>query len=213
MTRIFLGILAAVVLLGTGAWLSWYWQAPSEQQRQVEATVLLERVREVCQLVTVEAQLSEIYNETNIREVTLYLPIPTQWEFSKSALLEVQAKVLVGYDMEQVSITIDSAEQLIILSNLPEPTILAIDHQLQYRNLEESFFNSFSPADYTQLNANAKAVIRDKANQSGLLEQARTQGNAMLNAIEFMAMSMGWKVAYREADGSLRLPVEEVIAK
>jgi hypothetical protein len=208
MRRIFLGVILAVALLGLGAWLSWRWQAPGESRQQVEATVLLERVREVCQLVTVEAQLNEVYNETNIREVTLYLPIPTQWEFSKRAMLEVQARVLVGYNMEQVSIKIDSTAKLITLSNLPEPTILAIDHELKYRDLEESFFNSFSPEDYTQLNANAKAVIREKAATSGLLEEAREQGNAMLNAIEFMARSMGWEVAYQQADGQL-LPATE----
>ncbi|RME95015.1 MAG: DUF4230 domain-containing protein [Bacteroidetes bacterium] len=206
MKRIFLGIFIALALLGLGAWLSWRWQDADEPAKEVEATVLLERVREVCQLVTVEAQLSEVYNETNLREVTLYLPIPTQWQFSKRAMLEVQAKVLVGYDMEQLSITIDSAAKLITLSNLPEPTILAIDHELKYRDLDESFFNSFTPEDYTQLNANAKAVIREKAVAAGLLEDARQRGNAMLNAIEFMAANMGWRVAYRQADGTLRLP-------
>jgi hypothetical protein len=170
----------------------------AQETKQVEAAVLLERIREVCQLVTVEATFSELYTETNLKEVTLYLPIPTYWEFSKKALLEVRGRVLVGYDMEQLSINVDSTKRQITLNNLPEPTILAIDHEIKYRNLEESFFNSFTPEDYTQLNRNAKAVLRKKAEEGDLLDQARAEGNAMLQAISFMAESIGWKVIYNQ---------------
>ena len=176
-----------------------------EERKEVESTVLLERVREVCQLVTVEGTFTELYNETNIKEVTLYLPIPTYWEFSKKALLEVKGRVLVGYDMEQVTIKIDSAAGQIVLSNLPQPSILAVDHEIAYRNLEESFFNGFTPEDYTQLNRNAKAVLTEKAQEAGLLEKAAAEGNAMLDAIRFMAESVGWEAIFNEAAPTPRL--------
>jgi len=185
-----------------GLWISYQWfGSKSRESQQVESTVLLERIREVFQLVTVEGQFSELYTETNIKEVTLYLPIPTYWEFSKKALLEVKGKVLVGYDMEQVSIKVDSMSRQIVLNNLPEPSILAIDHEISYRNLEESFFNSFTPEDYTQLNRNAKEVLRRKAEESDLLNKAREEGNAMLDAITFMAQSIGWEVIYDKEAG------------
>ncbi len=195
-SKLGLGILLTLVFF-VGLWISYQWfGAKSRESKQVESTVLLERIREVCQLVTVEGQFSELYTETNLKEVTLYLPIPTYWEFSKKALLEVKGRVLVGYDMEQVSIKVDSMSRQIVLYNLPEPSILAIDHEISYRNLEESFFNSFTPEDYTQLNRNAKEVLRRKAEESNLLDKAREDGNAMLDAITFMAQSIGWEVIY-----------------
>lgn len=195
-SRLGLIILLMLVFL-LGGWISYkLLNTRPKESKQVEATVLLERVREVCQLVTVEGQFSELYTETNLKKVTLYLPIPTYWEFSKQALLEVKGRVLVGYDMEQVSIKVDSFNRQIVLRNLPEPSILAIDHEISYRNLEESFFNSFTPEDYTQLNRNAKEVLRRKAEQSDLLEKARQEGNAMLEAISFMAEAIGWEVVY-----------------
>lgn len=205
-SKLGLGILLALVFLA-GLWMSYQWfnSRPRESQ-QVESTVLLERVREVCQLVTVEGQFTELYTETNLKEVTLYLPIPTYWEFSKQALLEVRGRVLVGYDMEQVSIKVDSLAGQIVLSNLPEPSILAIDHEISYRNLEESFFNSFTPEDYTQLNRNAKEVLRRKAEESDLLDKARGEGNAMLDAITFMAKSIGWEVIYEKPAAKLPAP-------
>lgn len=190
-------IILLTLVFFAGLWISYQWfGSKTRESQQVESAVLLERIREVFQLVTVEGQFSELYTETNIKEVTLYLPIPTYWEFSKKALLEVKGKVLVGYDMEQVSIKVDSMSRQIVLSNLPEPSILAIDHEISYRNLEESFFNSFTPEDYTQLNRNAKAVLRSKAEESNLLNKAREDGNAMLDAITFMAQSIGWEVIY-----------------
>lgn len=189
---------AGLLLLGGGLTYRLMTKEAAET-RVSEATVLLERVREVCKVVTVEGEFSELYNETNHREVTLYLPIPTNWNFSKSAMLEVTGKVLVGYDMENVSITVDSTQKRISLSNLPQPEILAIDHEIKYRNLEESFFNGFSADDYTQLNRNAKTVLREKAAQSDLIDKARMQGNEMVDAIRFMAEAIGWEVVVHEA--------------
>ena len=206
-SKLGLGILLAGVFFA-GLWISYQWfGSKTRESQQVESTVLLERIREVFQLVTVEGQFSELYTETNIKEVTLYLPIPTYWEFSKKALLEVRGKVLVGYDMEQVSIKVDSMARQIVLTNLPEPSILAIDHEISYRNLEESFFNSFSPEDYTQLNRNAKEVLRRKAEESNLLDKAREEGNAMLDAITFMAKSIGWEVVYDKKANPANQPV------
>ena len=103
--------------------------------------------------------------------------------------------------MEQLSIKIDSTNRSITLSNLPQPTILAIDHEIKYRNLEESFFNSFTPDDYTQLNKNAKEALRKKAYESSLLEKARAEGNTMLESIRFMVEGMGWQLQYQEPTG------------
>jgi len=195
----------SLALFLAGAWLSHrFFNNKSEEKTNINSTVLLERVREVCQLVTVQGEFNETYRETNLRDVTLYLPIPTHWEFSKEALLQVKGKVLVGYDMKQVSITIDSAEQKITLSNLPYPDILAIDHSIKYLDLEESFFNGFSPDDYTQLNKNAKEILREKAYQSDLLSQAKDQGIHLLGAMNFMANGIDWEVVYE-------LPKEELL--
>ena len=180
------------------------------EETQVEATVLLEQIREVCKLVSVEGEFSELYTEKNLREVTLYLPIPTYWEFAREATIEVKGRVLVGYNMEQLSIKVDSVNRLVTMNNLPQPEILAIDHELSYRNLEESFFNSFTPEDYTQLNRNAKAVLREKAHESRLLEKARAEGNTMLESLRFMVENMGWRLEYELPNELPEMPSTDV---
>ncbi|MCB0637026.1 MAG: DUF4230 domain-containing protein [Lewinella sp.] len=207
MRKYLFAFLLGIGIFLLGGWLTYRMlNKPAEAQTHTDSTVLLERVREVLQLVTVEGNFTELYHERNIRQVTLYLPIPTNWEFSRRAQLEVKGRVLVGYNMENVTIKVDSTRQLITLSNLPTPSILAVESDIIYRDIEESFFNSFSPEDFTQLNKNAKEVLVKKAYESGLLERARDQGNAMFDAITFMANSVGWEVQYQTATDSLPAP-------
>ncbi|MCB0596717.1 MAG: DUF4230 domain-containing protein [Lewinellaceae bacterium] len=195
MMKRILAIIGLLAVFGLGFWAaSWYFRQKAEDEIRSQSTVLLEKVSKVRKLVTVEGNFSELYDETNIRKFTLYVPMPSTWSFSKQAILKVTGKVLVGYDMEQIRISVDSLQHRIVVGNLPEPRILSIDHEVEYKNLEESFFNSFTPEDYTRINKNAKAVLRQKAEESRLLDEARKEGNQMLDVMRFMAESVGWEL-------------------
>ncbi len=194
----YLLVTVLALLLGAAA-LQLFRGKQAETTARAEATVLLERVRQVCQLVTVEGEFSETYNETNTKKFTLYLPLPSQVSFSRTALLQVKGRVLVGYDMEGVSVSTDSLAKTVTISGLPQPKILAVDHELIYRNLDESWFNSFEPEDFTQLNRNAKRILQEKAVESGLLNKAEEQGNALLESITYMARAVGYTVVVEEA--------------
>ncbi|MBX2870580.1 MAG: DUF4230 domain-containing protein [Saprospiraceae bacterium] len=195
MTKRALTLFGFLAAFGLGIWLTqFFYQSKQKEITESQSTILLDKVKDVLKLVTVEANFNELYNETQTRPVTLYLPLPSTFSFSKKAILEVQGKVLVGYDLEKVKITADSVNRVLTLSNLPEPEILSIDHQVQYRNLEESFFNSFSAEDYTDLNRNAKDMLKEKVEESDLMDKARAQGNQMLDVIRFMGESLGWTV-------------------
>lgn len=208
MIRKVFAVAGVLAVFGLGAWLaSWFYQRQAEEVSRSQSVVLLEKVEKVCKLVTVEGNFTELYDESNIRKFTVYLPLPTTWSFSKQAILQVTGRVLVGYDMEGVNISLDSTRKQLLIRNLPEPEILAIDHQVQYKNLDESFFNSFTPEDYTRLNQNAKEVLRRKAEESTLMQEARQQGNQLLDVIRFMAESVGWTAVVEEPSG-LRRPLD-----
>ena len=164
------------------------------QSTEDNSTVLVEQIRKVSKLVTVEGDVYEIFNRTQTRNVTIYLPLPARMSFNKQASVQVTGKVLVGYDLEQMSVEVDEATKTITLGNLPEPEILAIDHELVYKDLEESWFNSFTVDDYSDLNKAAKESLRSKALESTLLEEARAQGNSVIETITFLAGGAGYTV-------------------
>lgn len=206
-----MGILA-VFGLGVFVAHSYYQSANQTEQNIAESTVLLEKVEQVCKLVTVEGNFSELYDETNIRQFTLYMPMPSTWKFSKKAIITVEGKVLVGYDLKNIQVTADSARRLIILDSIPKPEILSIDHTLEYENLTESFFNSFDADDYTRLNANAKAVLRKKAQESRLMQEARLEGNQLLRIMQFIVESAGWKLVVNRP-GQPGMPLDSLQLK
>ncbi|NUO01550.1 MAG: DUF4230 domain-containing protein [Saprospiraceae bacterium] len=200
------GFIALILLacFGAGIWMANYWRNQKEVSiSRSQSTVLLEQVRKVCKLVTVEGTFTELYNDTNIRKMTLYLPLPTTWNFSKTALLEVKGKVLVGYDLENIKITTDSINRIVRISNLPKPEILSVDHEVKFTNMDESFFNGFTKDDYTRLAQNAKTMLREKAVETKLLEEAAEQGNQLFDVMKFMVEGAGWRL---EVEGATPAP-------
>ena len=174
-------------------------QSRDQQVSTVETDLILERIRDVCKMVTVEGDVMELYNETQTRYVTMYLPLPTQFSFDKQATVQVQGTVLVGYDLEGLNTVISEEDRTVTISNLPEPSVLAVEHQLEFRNMEESWFNSFGPADLTELSNNAREALRSKALESELVDRAKEQGLGMINTIQHIAESAGYTFILEEA--------------
>lgn len=213
MIRSILGLVIIILIFAAGFGLaySFFKGDKAADETVTNSTVLLEQISKVCKLVTVEGQFSELYDETNIRKFTVYVPLPSTFSFSKQAIIQVRGKVSVGYDLTSIRITADSTRKQIILSNIPAPQILSIDHELAYKNLSESFFNSFSPEDYTRLNANAKAVLRQKAQESRLMDEARLEGNQLIEIMDFIVRSAGWTLLL-EQPGRDPLPLDSLPA-
>lgn len=159
-------------------------------EKEVAAQVLLERVQTVAKLITVEGYFSEIYDYKD----HYYFDISP---FQKKALLRVKAKVSVGYDLEQMKIEANEATKTLIISNMPDPEILSIDHEIDYYDLQNGVFNSFTNKELTQLNQNAKDLIEKNARESTLFEQAENQSAEMMEMIKFMVESAGWTVETR----------------
>lgn len=177
--------LVAVFLLGI-LLTRWYYQR-SKPVESENAVILLERIRQVAKLVTVEGYFSEIYDYKDYYGYDLSF-------FRKKALMRVKAKVSAGYDLEKMKITAEQQTKTIRISGVPSPEILSIEHDLDYYDVQEGIFNSFSPEDYNKLNANAKNFIREKALESELMKQAAQQRNLIFESIRFMAESAGWKL-------------------
>lgn len=176
-----------------------------ELSTEEQSTILLQQVRKVMKLVTVEGDVAEIFDSKQTKTYTLYLPLPTPIAFVKEAAVEVSGKILVGYDLEKVQLDIDQESRTLRISNLPEPEVLAIDHEVRFKNVKESWWNVFSSADYSKLNERAKARLYDKALKSHLIEEARQQGNGLIETIELLAKASGFTV---EVEGRMN---EEVL--
>lgn len=169
-----------------GGWLSWHYFSSGPKGVE-DSSVLLEKIQAVAKLSTVEGTFSEIYNYSEYQGYFTFF-----WD--KKVLVRVRATVSAGYDLEHLNIVADPLTKTIRMSGLPKPEILSIDHTLDYYDISEGLFASFSPEDYTRVNQRAKDLIRDNAQKSTLLKEADVQGAKMLDLMRFMIEGAGWKL-------------------
>lgn len=178
-----------IVVFGLGIWVTKYYYTRFDTKVEEQSQVLLEKIKTVAKLVTVEGYFSEVYDYKDYWGYNLS-------PFRKKALVRVKAKVSVGYDLTKMTMKADSKTKTIQISNLPDPTIISIDHDLDYYDITEGTFNSFSAADYNKVNEQAKKYIREQAGESELFIAAEKQGNQILEIVKFMVEGAGWNLEY-----------------
>ncbi|MBK7873109.1 MAG: DUF4230 domain-containing protein [Saprospiraceae bacterium] len=171
-----------------------YFYETKQIKAEENAEVVLEKVKMVAKLISVEGYFTEVYDYKD------YWGYDWSW-FRKKALVRVKAKVSVGYDLSQLKIDALPDEKTIVVTNLPAPQILSIDHDLDYYDISEGTFNYFSEADYNKINASAKQFIEEKAQESDLLATAQKEGNQALELMKFIAESAGWKFVVKSNVG------------
>jgi len=141
-----------------------------------DATVLLERIEQVAKLITVEGYFSEVYKYKDYYKYDISF-------LRKQALMRIQAKVAVGYDLSGLDLTVNESNKKVIMVFPDSAQILSIEHDLDYYDISEGTFNSFDKDDYNKLNASAKDFIREKALQSDLFDTAGSQLTDMVEII------------------------------
>lgn len=164
-------------------------------QEQVDSTVLLERVRPVLKLVTVEGEFSELYDHRDSWTYNRLLAgLPS---FQKRAIVRVKARVSVGYDLNGLQLSADEADRTVTLIVPPEPEVLSVDHEVDYYDLDEGLFNHFSPQELTVISAKAKQRVLDQVQVSGLFDEARKQQAEIIAVIRSLVEGAGWTFAVK----------------
>lgn len=194
MTRVlkfylFTGIFTLLSLVGL-----WYYLEHNYfQLRQAEnAVVLLEKIKLVTKVISVEGQFSELYDYKESYDYDFFNL------FSKKILLRVTAKVSVGYDFDKINISVDSISKTITLNEMPHAEILAVDHNLDYYDITQGTFNKFTTDEYNMINRKAKDFIMTKAKTDGLLEIAEHQREKYFSILKMAAQSSGWTLVIKE---------------
>lgn len=179
---------------------SFFKKKQSKEVTLHQSTVLLEKIRSVSKLVSVEGEFAEIYKYENTKERFLSLV-----SSKKKALIVINAKAMIGYDLKKVEIESDIDNKRIILTNFPQPEVLSIEPELEFYDIKNGMFNSFSPDDLTTLNNEAKNHILEKIPESGLMETAKKEALQAVLVMESIVATIGWKLDY----SALEIPENE----
>lgn len=164
----------------------------SSESTEKQSVILLEKIRNVYKLITVEGEFAEIYQYENVREHFMKLV-----SSKKKALLVINAKVNVGFDLKKIEMKADPDAKKIILTAFPLPEVLSIEPDVKYYDIKEGLFNRFKTEDLSALNKEAKEHILTKIPESGLLDTARKEALDAVHMIESMVQAIGWKLDYK----------------
>ncbi|HNE49242.1 MAG TPA: DUF4230 domain-containing protein, partial [Saprospiraceae bacterium] len=80
------------------------------------------------------------------------------------------------------------------ISSIGKPQILSVDHKLDYYDISQGTFNSFTSEDYNRMNQNAKDFIISKVKESDLMNQAGEQMDGIIETIKTLTESRGWQI-------------------
>ncbi len=151
--------LAAAALLGLGVWIG---LRAGRKPAELTETVVIEKVRQIAKLATVEHQIAEI--------VTFEEESP--WPIfgrDKKALVVARGKVLAGFDLKKpisCRMTASGRERSVEI-HMPAPEIIAVDPSYQFyddRNLTKE--------QREWLLATCKRTIASAARKAGMFEDA-----------------------------------------
>jgi hypothetical protein len=190
-----IGIIIGIVL----TYLTGYFFKRKKSIHEIEkqSVVLIEKVKSVCKLISVEADFAEIYHYENTKSHLLKM-VSTK----KKAIILINAKAHVGFDLRQIQLEADTANREIVLTHFPQPKILSVDTDVRYYDKRDNLFNRFDAADLTDLIKESKDYIISKIPESGLLDSARKEALDTLQIIEKLLETSGWYLNYTQ----LRLP-------
>ncbi|AMC10797.1 hypothetical protein Lupro_05880 [Lutibacter profundi] len=196
--ELLLGIVLGALLSYWG--ISFFNKKNSLQKIETQSIILIEKIKSVCKLITVEGDFAEIYHYENTKNH--FLNIITS---KKKAILLINAKVHIGFDLSQIKLEANNKDLEIILTHFPKPKVLTVETDVRYYDKKDGIFNKFNAEDLTELNKESKAFIIDKIPESGLLNTANKEALDTILMIEKLLETSGWKLNYAQ----LVIPISE----
>lgn len=186
--EVFLGLILGAIIM---YWLfSFFRGKRSKEVTTHQSTVLLEKMKSVCKLISVEGEFAEIYKYENVKD---FMSLVSS---KKKALIVIKAKAQIGYDLSKILMHANEDKREIVLDNFPQPEILSIEPELEFYDIKSGFFNFFVPEDLTKLTLEAKKHIREKIPESGLMDTARKEALETVLIMEKIVETIGWKLDY-----------------
>ncbi len=165
----------------------WY-QKNDNHQTQEEIKVVVNSIKNLSKLVVSSSNFSEVYNFKDSKKY-FYDYV----SFDKQAIVTVNAKVEVGYDLSKLEIQIDSLAKKIYINKIPKEEV-TIAPDVKYFDLQQSQFNTFSKEDLNKINQKSIEKIKETIALSNLKKQAKTQFFEEISKIYQLSAIYGWEV-------------------
>lgn len=173
-----------------------YCENKNNQREQLEenSALIEKQLKNVGKLVVTEGTYSQVYSYKDSRK--FYFDVLSA---RKKALIIVNAKVTVAYDLSKMKVEIDEENQRVLIKHIPEEEI-SINPDIKYYDVTQDYLNQFKAADYNIIKRRINKSLRQKVEDSPLRSNAKNRLVSELQKIYILTSSMGWTLEYRNEE-------------
>lgn len=190
MNRFLLGVLSTVV--AAVVFLFVFKKNEEKEELQQNTALIQQQIQQVGKLVVTEGNFSQVTSYSNTKKNYLNL-FPSR----KKALVIVNAKVTVSYDLSRITTSIDENSKTVIITSIPEEEV-NIYPDIEYYDISQDYFNQFSAEDYNKIKGTVTKMIEEKIVASDLKKNAKDRLITELQKIYILTNSMGWTLKYND---------------
>lgn len=163
----------------------------SEKDRLEESSALIQKeLKNVGKLVVTEGTFAQVYTYKDSRK--FYFDVLSA---RKKALIVVNAKVTVAYDLSKLKVEVDEKNRTVTITHIPKEEI-SIYPDIQYYDLTQDYLNQFEAEDYNKIKKRIMKSIREKVERSALKSNAQNRLVSELQKIYILTNSLGWTLKY-----------------
>lgn len=185
-------IILLLVVLGIFTYNYFADRNESRQQLLESSSLIQKEVRNVGKLIVTEGNFAQVFSYKDSK--SMYFDLLTA---SKKALVVVNAKVNISYDLRAMKTQIDEENKTITILSIPEPEI-NINPDIEYYDVTQDYLNQFDASDYNIIKKRVTASLRKKINASELPAQAEQRLISELASIYAITNALGWELHYNK---------------
>ncbi|MAT89909.1 MAG: hypothetical protein CMC35_04380 [Flavobacteriaceae bacterium] len=190
MRNILLGaVLTFVIIFGLR-----YCEHQQDEREQLDAqSALLEKeIKNVGKLIVTEGNYAQVFTYEDWKK--FYVDI---FSARKKALVVVNAKATVAYDLSLVETEIDTETKTVTIISIPEPE-LTINPDFEYYDVQQDYLNQFEASDYNKIKNRVSKQLEEKIRASELMGNAENRLISELQKLYLLTKSMGWTLQYQQ---------------
>ena len=190
MRNILFGIvIALVIVFGLR-----YCEHNKDEREQLEASTALiqKQLENVGKLIVTEGSYAQVFCYSDSKK--FYIDI---FSAKKKALIVVNAKASIAYDLHQIKTEIDEANKTVTITHIPEPE-LSINPNIEYYDMQQDYLNQFEAEDHNKIKKRSESSLRKKIEASELATNAQNRLISELQKIYILTNSMGWTLHYQQ---------------
>lgn len=188
MKKILIGVIIALTALLT-------YKSCDEQKEDKKADLesqglLQTQLKNISKLQVTEGYFSEVFTYKDSRDI--FGPF---LQANKKALVVVNARVSLQYDLQQMNYRLDPSSKSIYVDVIPEVEI-SINPDIQYYDIQSDYLNPFGAEDYNLIKEKVNTLLLNKVKTSSMTNNAQNRLLTELSQLFFLTKNLGWKLVY-----------------